>query len=388
MIRHYIFPGNYFTLHAMHIRKLSLTQFRNYDTLEMTCSSGINCIVGPNGAGKTNVLDAIHFLAFTRGYRTGSDRQAVKQGEDFFLNVAEIVQQPHDTQVQCNFIKGKGKKILVDQEVLKKMSEHIGSIPLVAMFPMDTELINGPSALRRKFLDMLISQYDPQYLRQLIQYDRILQQRNALLKLFGEQRRFSAEELSLWDMQLIPAGQYIYTSRQVFLEEFLPHFTKYFHQIVSEAENPTIDYKSQLTENTDEVWQALLDQYQEKDRVLQYSGAGIHRDDLVFKIDGKAVRNFGSQGQQKTFVISLKLAQYALLQKHAERQPILLLDDIFDKLDEHRLKEIAQLLDDHIEGQIFVTDTSYERLFDVFGKAEKKEVMFFKVADNQVMPIE
>ena len=372
----------------MFISRLQLTYFRNYASLDSKFCEGINCIVGPNGAGKTNILDALHYLAFTRGFRNTQDKQAVQHGEQFFFNGGTLVRKRLKQEIACNFIQGKGKKILINQKPLSKMSEHIGRIPMIAMLPNDTELINGPSQARRRLLDMLISQYDMAYLKHLIQYEKILSQRNALLKLFAEHRRFDEEELSIWDAQLIPHGIGIYKGRQAFIENFQPLFKDYFNKIVSENEQPEIRYRSHIEANTPEAWKELLHQYREKDQANQYTVAGIHRDDLIFRINDQSVRNYGSQGQQKTFVIALKLAQYQLLEHQTQLPPILLLDDIFDKLDEQRLAQIGQILDLEIQGQIFITDTSQERLAGVFLSTKKTTVQFFQVESGTLKPIE
>ncbi|MEM6806379.1 MAG: DNA replication/repair protein RecF [Bacteroidota bacterium] len=368
----------------MYIQSIYLNNFRNYEELKLEFSSGINCFCGPNGAGKTNILDAIHYLALTRGFRNTQDRQAVKKGESYFLDQGEVSQGEYSWQVQCNFAQGKGKRLIVNKKTLRKLSEHIGRIPLVAILPHDTELINGPSVGRRKFLDVLISQYDSAYLRHLIQYDRILAQRNALLKQFAEDRRWDEEQMELWDAQLIPHGRGIFAGRSQFLEDFQPIFAEYFKEIVDEDEVPRLSYYSQLEENTEQAWIDLLKNNRMKDKVNQYTGVGIHRDDLRFFIDEQSVRNFGSQGQQKTFIISLKLAQYQLLEAQKEVSPLLLLDDIFDKLDDQRLARIAGILDQKLQGQTFITDTSYERLAKVFDTKSSGEIRFFSVNSGEV----
>lgn len=372
------------TLEHMHIAALQLTQFRNYAELALDFSAGINCLTGPNGAGKTNVLDALHYLAFTRGFRNTSDKMAVQKGEAFFFVGSEVMKQGVKRSIQCNFVNGKGKKVLVNRQPINKMSDHIGDLPLVVILPADTDLINGPSADRRRFVDMLISQYSKKYLTHLIQYERILAQRNAQLKQFGEQRYFDQDQLDMWTTQLIPHGIAIHKERKAFVAEYRPVFEEKFRKIVSVKEKPTITYRSHIEENTIEGWLALFQQNQPKDQVNQYTGTGIHRDDLVFTINEQSVRNFGSQGQQKTFIIALKLAQYQLLQAHTQEPPVLLLDDIFDKLDEHRLASIARILDREIEGQIFITDTSEERMQEIFANSEK-EVKYFQVKAGEIV---
>lgn len=371
----------------MHFTQLRLTQFRNYEEMHLALNPGIICLAGPNGAGKSNVLDALHYLAFTKGFRSNNDKQAIQKGNSFFWIEANWVSLDEQHHIQCNFISGKGKNIRVDQQLVKKMSAHIGRIPMVAILPGDTDLISGASVLRRRFVDMLISQYDANYLHHLIQYEKILTQRNALLKLFAEHRMFDKEQLSLFDDQLIPHGIAIIEGRDAFIELFSPIFSNYFNRIASIEEKPFIKYRKQVIENTRAGWMEMLSEQLEKDRALQYSGAGTHRDDLIFSINEQSVRNFGSQGQQKTFIISLKLAQYQLLAQQTQLNPILLLDDIFDKLDEQRLKQISFILEEEIQGQVFITDTSLNRLQEAFSDLKSKNVYYFQVNQATISPL-
>lgn len=370
----------------MQIEVLQLNQFRNYAELHLSFSGAINCIVGPNGAGKTNILDALHYLSFTRGFRSSQDQHAVQEGNDFFFNQGTVAIDARKLEVACNFVKGKGKKILINRKPLTKLSEHIGRIPMVAVLPNDTELIGGPSVGRRGFLDMLISQYDRGFLQHLILYNKILAQRNAQLRQFNEQGGYDPEQLEIWDQQLIPHGIAVQQGRLDFLAEYQPIFETFFADIVAEkgGEHPHILYRSSVAENTPAGWEASLAEKAERDRFNLYTSVGIHRDDLQFRINDQSVRNFGSQGQQKTFVIALKLAQYTLLQQHTQQHPVLLLDDIFDKLDEHRLGSIVQLMNDRIQGQIFITDTSYDRLAMAFDELGEREVRFFYVEQGAV----
>ncbi|MEM9987117.1 MAG: DNA replication and repair protein RecF, partial [Bacteroidota bacterium] len=337
-----------------------------------------------NGSGKTNILDAVHYLAFTRGFRSSQDQQAVQEGEQYFFTNGALHLDDQEEQIQCNFVKGKGKKILIGQAPLDRMSDHIGHIPLVAILPQDTDLINGPAQGRRQFMDMLISQYDATYLKHLILYNRLLSQRNALLKLMGEQRYFDVEQVQLYDEQIIPAGQVIFQARESFLVEFKPVFDRFFRRIVADREAPSLRLRTQLLENSPTAWRNLFADKMEKDRVNQYTSAGIHRDDLVLSIDDHSVRNFGSQGQQKTFVIALKLAQYELLQQHTRKPPLLLLDDLFDKLDRHRLGSIAEMLQKEISGQVFLTDTSLGKVQELFPEMPTRGISFFEVNAGKV----
>lgn len=371
-----------------HFQDLTLTDFRNYPTLTLQLSSGINCFGGQNGSGKTNLLDAIHFLALTRGFRNSQDLNAVKEGETFFLTGANFMGPDGKMlSVQCNVMKGRGKKMLINRQPLDRMSEHIGRIPLVSILPSDTELIQGASAARRRFIDLLISQYDPAYLTGLIRYQRLLEQRNALLRQFAESGRFDQLEIQIWDEQLLQTGIPLLEARIQFLKELEPEFAAFFHEIVNERETPALRYDTALGNNTPESWRERYTSTLDRDRRLGHTAGGIHRDDLSFFIDGRQVRQFGSQGQQKTFVIALKLAEYSLLARKKGQMPVLLLDDIFDKLDEHRLAAIAAILRDRIGGQVFVTDTSIERLRSIFPAAESRPVGLFEVRDAQVHPV-
>lgn len=362
---------------------LTLNTFRSYDSLKVSFSCGINCIFGKNGGGKTNILDALHFLSITRGFRSATDKQAVKEGEAYFMIEGQYHKMGENQNVQCNFLPGKGKKILVNGVPLAKMSGHIGELPLVSILPEDTEMIKGGSTLRRAFLDTLISQYDKEYLNALINYKKILDQRNALLKWMGENKSFDNVQLQIWTEQLIPWGIQIAQKRIRFLEDFVPYFTDFFHKIVSESETPEISYLPSVSDNTVSGWKEALGKCLPKDRAIESTSAGTHKDDLIFKIHGREAKTFGSQGQQKTFVISLKLAEHKLITDKLNCPPILLLDDIFDKLDEHRLKSIADILGLDTHGQIFITDTSYERLHSVFTDSPK-EVQYLQVKNNRI----
>ncbi|MCB9234006.1 MAG: DNA replication/repair protein RecF [Bacteroidia bacterium] len=367
----------------MYLKTLQLTNFRNYEELTLDFEPGITCITGNNGEGKTNVLESIHYLAMTRGWSSQSEKYSLKDGETYFMVEGKwMLGDPF--YVQCNFVTGKGKKILLNNVPLPRMSDHIGRIPLVVVLPNDTQLIDGSPSVRRKFVDGFISQYDQSYLVALIHYEKCLTQRNALLASFLERGTFDADQLLPWNLQLARSGQEIFSKRTAFLEDFTPIFKDYFKRIVSDKETPTLTYSSQVTENRAEAWADLFAKHQQRDRFAGRSTAGIHKDDFVFEIDGQPVRNFGSQGQQKTFVISLKFAQYEILEARTGKAPVLLLDDIFDKLDVHRLGQIAQILDQTVQGQVFITDTTFSRTEQVFKGVRNRQVTYFNVSQNQL----
>lgn len=365
----------------MYISTLGLATFRSYESLNVLFREGINCIFGKNGTGKSNVLDALHFLSLTRGFRSAVDKQAVKEGETYFMIEGKYIKNGETVSIQCNLLQGKGKKILENGVPLTKMSEHIGKYPLVTVLPEDTEIIKGGGTIRRSFLDTLISQYDKEYLNALILYKKCTEHRNALLKSMAVHKTFDKEQLSVWTEQMIPYGIRIIEIRKRFLEEFVPYFFTFFHEIVSASETPEITYVPTVPENNHKGWIEIFEKHLSKDRALESTTVGTHKDDLLFRIHGREVKYFGSQGQQKTFVIALKLAEHAFIADKLGFPPLLLLDDIFDKLDEHRLKQIADILDKDIIGQIFITDTSYERLAAVFADCAK-DVTYFQVKNH------
>lgn len=370
----------------MHFSALKLTHFRNYAQLALDCGPGINCLTGNNGEGKTNVMEAVHYLCMTRGWAAKSERYALQEGMPYF-SVEGQVQGAAAMEVQCNYMPPKGKRILVDRRPLPRMTDHVGRIPVVTVLPDDTQLIHGTPGTRRRFMDALISQYAPSYLQALLAYEHALAQRNALLALLHERGAWDAEQVAWWTAQLIPQGRIIQQQRAAFLAAFEPIFLRYFHRIVSEKETPTLQLETQFTGDSADEWQRRMQDSLPRDRHAQRTGVGTHKDDLVFTIGGQPVKNYGSQGQQKTFVIALKLAEYELLEGRCQTAPILLLDDIFDKLDAHRLAAIAGLLEDPIRGQVFISDTSLERIRGVFAHVKAREIRYFHVGQGCVTPV-
>lgn len=371
----------------MYFSSLKLSQFRNYASLTADFSAGINAITGNNGAGKTNVLEAIHYLAMTRGFNRRSESYALMENMPYFMVEGSLLREEEEDRIQCTYMPPKGKKILVNKQPLKKMSDHVGSIPLVVVLPNDTQLIYGSPSVRRKFMDGFISQYDRSYLESLIQYEKAVDQRNALLNQFHERRTWDETLLCMWDENLIRFGQYLHNARLDFLNEFKPIFQRFFRRIVSEKEVPEIVLDSQLEQNTVEEWKELFQRHRDKDRYSQRTSMGSHKEDLVFTIDGQGVKHFGSQGQQKTFVIGLKFSQYEILENRTGKSPLLLLDDIFDKLDIHRLSAISHILHEEVSGQVFVTDTSLIRCQQVFSEVEGREVSYFGVEAGRLTGI-
>lgn len=342
----------------MYLKTIQLINYKNFTSKSFDFDSRINCLVGNNGVGKTNVLDAIYHLSQTKSYFNPVSVQNIKQGEDFFVIDGVFKKKKEKENIVCSFKKGKKKIIKRNGKVLKRFSEHIGTIPLVIISPADRDLIIDGSETRRKFIDYVISQFDKEYLQNLISYTKVLAQRNALLKYFAKNRTFDKDSLSIYDTQLSFYSKPIFEKRKDFLQRFKPIFNKHYAEISNSKETVDLLYKSHLKSyNLDE----LLVQNLEKDRMLQYTSTGIHKDDLSFLINSFPIKRFGSQGQQKSYLIALKLAQFDFLKKLSKRTPILLLDDIFDKLDDDRVRKLIDLVHKEHFGQIFISDTHYER---------------------------
>jgi DNA replication and repair protein RecF len=342
----------------MYLQTLSLLNYKNIAEANYEFDSKINCFTGKNGVGKTNVLDAIYHLAYGKSYFNPLAVQNIKHGEDFFVIDGAFDKNERREQVVCSLKKGLKKIIKRNGKAYDKFSEHIGFIPLVIITPYDNDLITEGSETRRKFLDSVISQLDPEYLQELINYQKVLSQRNALLKYFALNHTFDRDTLYIYNEQLNGMAQHIFEKRKQFLADFTPIFNKHHQAITSNAENVSLVYDSHLHKNN---LATLLEESLQRDRVLQYTSVGIHKDDLLFEIDGHPIKKFGSQGQQKSYLIALKLAQFEFMKKQGGVLPILLFDDIFDKLDETRVAKIVQMIDDKVFGQIFISDTHPER---------------------------
>jgi len=348
----------------MYIQRLTLSNFKNYEEAEFHFSDKINCFVGNNGVGKTNLLDAIHYLAFCKSYFTATDLHNIRHGEDFFAIHGSCFRGGSVPDLlQCVQKKGQRKKFLLNKKEYERLADHIGTVPLVMISPYDRDLINDGSESRRKYIDSVISQFDRLYLDDLINYNKALFQRNALLKLFAERGSFDAGSLEIWDEQLIPLGEAIYTRRQAFLAEFIPIFRKYYRFISGDTEVVDIRYVSQLHERPA---RELMSESLKRDRSTQFTNTGIHKDDLEYLMGGYPVKRYGSQGQQKSFVVAVKLAQFDFTKGRKGFKPILLLDDVFDKLDDLRVEQLIKLVSENSFGQVFITDTQEEKVRRIF----------------------
>ncbi|WGD35081.1 DNA replication and repair protein RecF [Olleya sp. YS] len=342
----------------MILKSLSLLNYKNFDSKTFSFNETINCLVGNNGVGKTNVLDAIYHLSFGKSYFNPVAKQNIKYDQDFFVINGEYDKDQKTENIVVSLKKGQKKIIKRNSKVYDKFSDHIGFLPLVIISPADRDLITEGSDTRRKFIDGVISQSDKSYLSSLINYNKILSQRNSLLKYFAVNHTYNKDTIDVYNQQLQQYGSEIFEKRKSFLDNFIPLFKARYKAISNNNEDVSLNYKSDLFED-DLV--TLLNQSINKDKALQYTSVGIHKDDLEFNIGDYPIKKFGSQGQQKSFLIALKLAQFDSIKAISGDNPILLLDDIFDKLDETRVAQIIKLVNDENFGQIFISDTHAER---------------------------
>jgi len=346
----------------VYLAKLKLTNFRNYENQSLDLSAGLNCFVGMNGMGKTNLLDAVYYLCMCKSHFGVNDRNVLLHAAEFFRIEGQFKRKEKKEKIVAKVIPGKKKEFERNAVPYKRLMEHIGLLPVVIIVPDDTQLATEGSEARRRFLDNTLSQLDPDYLKHLVTYNKLLKQRNATLKQFAAERSFNSALLETYNMQMEEAANLIHQKRQTFLERFLPVFTDYYKVISEERETVDLHYKSQLN---DQDFLMLMKAAEEKDRILQRTTTGIHKDDIVFRIGKFPLKRFASQGQLKSFILALKLGQYELLRIEKKIDPILLLDDIFDKLDNMRVKQLIGLLHDRSFGQVFITDTHESRVGDI-----------------------
>jgi DNA replication and repair protein RecF len=346
----------------LNLEKLILTNFKNYTSERVNFSPTLNAIVGKNGMGKTNLLDAIYYLCMSKSNFSGNDRNVVQKTHDFFRLEGQFKRKEKKEKIVVKVIPGKQKIIERNGTAYSKLADHIGLFPVVIIAPDDTSLVTEGSEARRRFLDNTLSQSDPNYLTQLMRYNKVIRQRNAALKNMAIQHRFNATLIKTYDQQLLEPAALIFEKRKSFLEKIDPIFNEFYQKIAAHQETVQFNYKSKLIENSLEE---LLEENLEKDRILQRTTAGIHKDDLAFHLDNSPLKQFASQGQIKSFVLALKLAQFDFLKKIKNTSPILLLDDIFDKLDSSRVKQLLDLLLKNDFGQIFITDTHETRVEEI-----------------------
>ncbi|MBQ9262463.1 MAG: DNA replication and repair protein RecF [Prevotella sp.] len=392
----------------MILEKLSLINYKNITEATLELSPKINCFIGQNGVGKTNVLDAIYYLSFCHSANNPIDSQVIRHGEEFFMIEGlyrseklevrgERIPQGSENNLQqdisltthpspltsnlsvsCGMKRGQKKHFKRNKKEYKRLSEHIGLIPIVVVSPSDTLLIEGGSEERRRLMDMVISQYDSTYIEALNRYNKALQQRNTMLKAEEEP---DIDVISIWEEQMASAGEHIYKCRDAFVKEMVPIFQRYYETISGNQEKVALNYISHCQRGP------LLEVIQRdsfKDRAVGYSLHGVHRDDLEFMLGDHLMKREGSQGQNKTFVISLKLAQFDFLKRtNSKTTPLLLLDDIFDKLDAGRVEQIVNLVAGDEFGQIFITDTNRDHLDQILS-ASSHDYRIFHVDNGDI----
>ena len=364
----------------MILERLSIINYKNIREATLGFSPNINCFIGHNGAGKTNVLDAIYFLSFCHSAQSVQDSLVIRHDEDFFMLEGEYVETENSTlSIHCGMKRGTKKHFKRNKKEYQRLSEHIGLIPLVLVSPADYLLIEGSSEERRRLMDIVIAQLDHSYMDDLNRYNKALQQRNTLLKM--EDREPDPEVMSLWEEQMAQAGERIYHKRDAFVNKLVPLFQQFYQTISEGHEQVSLSYVSHCQRGP---LLEIIQRDRMKDRAVGYSLHGIHRDDMEMLLDGHPMRREGSQGQLKTFVIALKLAQFEFL-KHTDSQttPLLLLDDIFDKLDAHRVEKIIQLVAGDSFGQIFITDTNRDHIDQILSK-DTFDYKLFNVEEGQI----
>lgn len=361
----------------MHLKSISLLNYKNIAEAELEFSSKINCIIGDNGMGKTNILDAIYYLSFCKSHSNPIDSQNILHDADFFMlqGVYDVIDNTEE--VYCGMKRKQKKQFKRNKKEYERLSDHIGLIPLVLVSPDDSNLILGGSDERRKFMDGVISQFNNNYLLHLLHYNNALKQRNALLK---SETMVDITLFDIWEEQLQLYGQMIYEQRVNFIENFIPIFQDIYNQISGGNEQVSLNYSSQHTDR--DILQSLKNT-RERDKILGYTTQGIHKDELEMLLGGFAIKRVGSQGQNKTYLISLKLAQFYFLKTAHNFPPILLLDDIFDKLDSKRVREIIKLVSGESFGQIFITDTNRQHL-DVILEQLSQQASIFVVRDGDI----
>ncbi|MDQ3049250.1 MAG: DNA replication/repair protein RecF [Bacteroidota bacterium] len=367
----------------MYLERLHLLNFKNYAEVSLELSPGVNCFTGANGSGKTNLLDAIHYLSMTRSYFHPGDTPNIRHGEQMLFIQGDFNFDGLEESVYCGIRAGQKKQFKRNQKEYERLSDHIGAFPVVMIAPTDQELITEGSETRRKFTDSIISQYDHDYLNALIRYNQVLMQRNSLLKQSAIKGLIDWPSFAVWDEQLVAYGEKIYKKRIEFIQGFQPLFNSLFSFISGGDENAAIVYESKLNGQS---FTELLLTNRSKDLNFQFTTGGIHKDDLHFNLRGYPAKKFASQGQQKSIVIALKLAHYKFLCDKGFSKPIVLLDDIFDKLDEGRVLRLMEWISRDGFGQLFITDSHSDRVAKVFHQIDVPLRLFHVAHDTVEIP--
>jgi len=356
-----------------YLKKISIINYKNIVDKEYNLDPKINCFVGNNGVGKTNILDSIYHLALGKSYFNLRNDQLINKNEDFMVIDGLFDLNGKKENIICSIKRGGKKNLKRNGKTYKKFSNHIGLIPVVLISPYDNDLINEGSSERRKFIDSIISQNNKEYLINLIAYSRVIQNRNSLLKQYNKSVDFDLDTIKIYDDQIIKLSEPIFMARKNFFNDFKDLVIEKYDQISENQEKISIEYKSDLFDS--EIKNLIENSFQ-KDVILQYTSSGIHKDDFIFNLDGSRIKKFGSQGQQKSFLIALKLAQFEYLKNKTGNSPILLLDDIFDKLDLIRVKRIVEIVNSTNFGQLFLSDTDRERIEKVLSSLNLSSKIF------------
>lgn len=362
----------------MILKQLSILNYKNIEQADLNLSPKMNCFIGQNGMGKTNLLDAVYYLSFCKSATNPIDSQVMRHDAEFFVVQGLYeTEQGDEEEIYCGMKRRQKKTFKRNKKAYQRFSEHVGFIPLVMVSPSDNELILGGSEERRRFMDVAIAQHDREYLTQLINYEKALQQRNTLLK---QEEEPDAELLGLWEEMMAQAGTLIYERRKAFIEGLTPTFQHFYGQISGDREEVSLTYLSHGDRG------ALLDTIRNgraKDRIMGYSLHGVHKDDLAMQLGGYPIKREGSQGQNKTYLIALKLAQYDFLRRSSNKTPILLLDDIFDRLDASRVEQIVRLVSGDTFGQTFITDVNRGHMDRILAAATG-DYKLYTVSDGTV----
>ena len=356
-----------------YLKKISIINYKNIVDKEYNLDPKINCFVGNNGVGKTNILDSIYHLALGKSYFNLRNDQLINKNEDFMVIDGLFDLNGKKENIICSIKRGDKKNLKRNGKTYKKFSNHIGLIPVVLISPYDNDLINEGSSERRKFIDSIISQNNKEYLINLIAYSRVIQNRNSLLKQYNKSVDFDLDTIKIYDDQIIKLSEPIFMARKNFFNDFKDLVIEKYDQISENQEKISIEYKSDLFDS--EIKNLIENSFQ-KDVILQYTSSGIHKDDFIFNLDGSRIKKFGSQGQQKSFLIALKLAQFEYLKNKTGNSPILLLDDVFDKLDLIRVKRIVEIVNSTNFGQLFLSDTDRERIEKVLSSLNLSSKIF------------
>ena len=353
----------------MRLKKLLLINFKNITQADINLSDGINCFVGDNGAGKTNILDAIYYLAMSKSAFTMTDGQSVHHGEDFFVIEGSYLSDNNSVElVNCSFSHKGGKVLKSNGKEYDRLADHVGRFPVVIVSPQDSSLITDAAEERRRYLNGFISQIDRAYLQSMMRYNKILLERNRFLKSSSDEAM-----LQIYDMQLSEHGTRVHEMRKTIIERMQPLVAEYYRALSDDREQVDISYRSELSGTP---LSDLLLQSRQRDIINQFTTVGIHRDDVVFRIGDYPLRKYGSQGQQKSVLIALKLAQYRLVAEATGEKPVLLLDDLFDKLDMGRVEKLLSLVSGDDFGQICITDCNKVRLENILERAGKEYSLF------------